>query len=203
VLRCGLTGGFGSGKSTVAAGLVGAGAGLVDADAVAREVLAPDGPAYATVVEHFGRGIVASDGRIDRAALAAVVFADPEARRGLEALTHPVIAERMAAAATEEELAGRRVLVVEVPLLDGAGRDRYGLDAVVVVDTPVEVAVARLVAGRGFAEADVRARIAAQASREQRLALADRVVDNSGDRSALDGQIERTWQWLEDLAAGR
>ena len=201
MLRCGLTGGFGSGKSTVAAGLVAAGAGLVDADAIAREVLEPDGPAFGAVVDHFGRGIVGSDGRIDRPALAAVVFADPEARRGLEALTHPVIAEGMAAAASKQQAAGRRVLVLEVPLLDRAGRDRYGLDVVVVVDTPVEVAVARLVAGRGFAEPDARARIAAQASREQRLALADRVVDNSGGRAALDDEIERTWEWLEGLAA--
>jgi dephospho-CoA kinase len=203
VLRCGLTGGIGSGKSTVAAGLAALGAGLVDADVVARQVLEPGGPAYSGVVERFGPGIVGPDARIDRAALAAVVFADPEARAGLEALTHPAIAERMLAAAAGEQAAGRRVLVVDVPLLDRAGRDRYGIDVVVVVDTPVEVAVARLVAGRGFAEADARARIAAQVSREQRLGLADRVLDNSGDRAALDEEIERTWEWLEGLAAAR
>ena len=187
----------------MAAGLAARGAGLVDADAVAREVLEPGGPAFAAVVARFGPGVLGPDGGIDRAALAAVVFADPEARASLDALTHPVITERMLARAGEEAATGRRVLVLEVPLLDQGGRDRYGLDVVVVVDTPVEVALGRLVADRKFSEPDARARMAAQASREQRLALADRVVDNSGDTAALDAEIERTWEWLEGLAARR
>lgn len=186
----------------MAAGLAALGAGRQDADAIAREVLEPDGPAFAAVVERFGPGIVGTDGRIDRAGLAAVVFADPEARSRLEAATHPLIAERMLSRALEEEAAGREVLVLEVPLLDRSGRERYGLDVVVVVDTPVEVAVARLMAGRGFDEADARARVAAQASREQRLAFADRVVDNSGSQASLDAEVGRTWEWLERLARG-
>ncbi len=201
MLRCGLTGGIGSGKSTVAAGLVARGAGLVDADVVAREVVEPGSPAFAPVVARFGPEVVGADGRLDRAALAAVVFADASARADLEALTHPVIGERMLAAARAAEEAGRRVLVLDAALLDRRSRERYHLDVVVVVDTPVEVAVRRLVERRGFAEADARARVAAQASREERRALADLVVDNSGDREALEAEIDRTWSWLGSLAA--
>ncbi len=203
VLRCGLTGGIGSGKSTVAAALASRGAGSVDADAIAREVLEPGGPAFAPVVAHFGPAVLGPDGRIDRATLAARVFADPVERRVLEALTHPVISRLMVARARCEGAAGREVVVLEVPLLDGGGRDRYGLDVVVVVDAPTEVALARLVTLRGFGEADARARIAAQPSRAERLELADRVVDNSGDRAALEVEIGRTWQWLLGLAARR
>lgn len=196
MLRCGLTGGIGSGKSTVAAGLVARGAALVDADAIARAVVEPGGPAYAPVVARFGPGVVGAGGRLDRAALAAVVFADASARADLDALTHPVIGERMLEAAAAAEAAGHRVLVLDVPLLDEGSRERLALDVVVVVDTPVEVAVQRLVGQRGFAEGDARARVAAQMSRERRRALADRVVDNAGDRAALEGEIDRTWAWL-------
>lgn len=196
MLRCGLTGGIGSGKSTVAAGLVARGAALVDADAIARAVVEPGGPAYAPVVARFGSGVVGAGGRLDRAALAAVVFADASARADLDALTHPVIGERMLEAAAAAEAAGHRVLVLDVPLLDEGSRERLALDVVVVVDTPVEVAVQRLVGQRGFAEGDARARVAAQMSRERRRALADRVVDNAGDRAALEGEIDRTWAWL-------
>jgi dephospho-CoA kinase len=196
VLRCGLTGGIGSGKSTVAAGLVARGAALVDADAIARAVVEPGGPAYAPVVARFGPGVVGAGGRLDRAALAAVVFADASARADLDALTHPVIGERMLEEAAAAEAAGHRVLVLDVPLLDEGSRERLALDAVVVVDVPVEVAVQRLVGQRGFAEGDARARVAAQMSRERRRALADRVVDNAGDRAALEGEIDRTWAWL-------
>lgn len=196
MLRCGLTGGIGSGKSTVAAGLVARGAALVDADAIARAVVEPGGPAYAPVVARFGPGVVGARGRLDRAALAAVVFADASARADLDALTHPVIGERMLEAAAAAEAAGHRVLVLDVPLLDEGSRERLALDVVVVVDTPVEVAVQRLVGQRGFAEGDARARVAAQMSRERRRALADRVVDNAGDRAALEGEIDRTWAWL-------
>ncbi|HET9071508.1 MAG TPA: dephospho-CoA kinase [Acidimicrobiales bacterium] len=196
MLRCGLTGGIGSGKSTVAAGLVARGAALVDADAIARAVVEPGGPAYAPVVARFGPGVVGAGKRLDRAALAAVVFADASARADLDALTHPVIGERMLEAAAAAEAAGHRVLVLDVPLLDEGSRERLALDVVVVVDTPVEVAVQRLVGQRGFAEGDARARVAAQMSRERRRALADRVVDNAGDRAALEGEIDRTWAWL-------
>lgn len=196
MLRCGLTGGIGSGKSTVAAGLVARGAALVDADAIARAVVEPGGPAYAPVVARFGPGVVGAGGRLDRAALAAVVFADASARADLDALTHPVIGERMLEEAAAAEAAGHRVLVLDVPLLDEGSRERLALDVVVVVDAPVEVAVQRLVGQRGFAEGDARARVAAQMSRERRRALADRVVDNAGDRAALEGEIDRTWAWL-------
>jgi dephospho-CoA kinase len=199
MLIVGLTGGIGSGKSTVAAALAGRGAGVVDADSIAREIVEPDGPAYRPVVERFGPGVVRSDGAIDRPALAAVVFADPEARADLNHLTHPVIAkvmsERVLAAA-----AGHQIVVLDIPLLDIATKNRFEFGAVLVVDCPEDLAVARLVEQRAFSEADARARMAAQISREERRRLADRVIDNSGDRADLDAQVDETWAWLTELA---
>lgn len=196
----GLTGGIGSGKSTVAAGLADRGAAIVDADAISREILEPGGAAYGPVVERFGPSIVGPDGRIDRAAVAALVFGDPDALAALNALTHPVIgqvmAERMAAAAARSE-----IVVLDIPLLNIATKERFPFAAVVVVDTPEELAVERLVGQRGFTEEDARARIAAQISREQRRELADLVLDNSGTRADLEGQIDRAWAWLSGRAA--
>ena len=196
----GLTGGIGSGKSTVAAGLADRGAAIVDADAISREILEPGGAAYGPVVERFGPSIVGPDGRIDRAAVAALVFGDPDALAALNALTHPVIgqvmAERTAAAASRSE-----VVVLDIPLLNIATKDRFAFAAVVVVDTPEELAVERLVGQRGFTEEDARARIAAQISRQERRELADLVLDNSGTRSDLEGQINRAWAWLSERAA--
>jgi dephospho-CoA kinase len=199
VFLVGLTGGIGSGKSTVAAGLSTLGAAVVDADAIAREVVEPGGPAYSPIVERFGPSVLDSQGRIDRPALAAVVFSDRGALSDLNSITHPVIgrvmAERMAAAASLSE-----IVVLDIPLLDIATKDRFDLRAVVVVDTPEDVAVARLVSQRGFSESDARARIASQISREERRALADLVIDNSGSRARLDAEIERAWQWLTHKA---
>lgn len=201
MLLVGLTGGIGSGKTTVAAGLDARGAGVVDADAIAREIVEPDGPAYGPVVERFGPGVVHPDGTLDRAALAAVVFADAAARADLNQLTHPVIgqvmAERVVAAAARHP-----IVVLDIPLLNIATRERFHLAAVVVVDTPEEVAVARLVDQRGFSEADARARVAAQISREERRRLADLVIDNSGDRACLEEQIDEAWSWLSQKADG-
>jgi dephospho-CoA kinase len=199
MLLVGLTGGIGSGKSTVAAALGAHGAGVVDADSIAREIVEPGGPAYAPVVERFGPGVVGPDGALDRAALAAVVFADAAARADLNALTHPVIgqvmAERVAA-----QLTSHQIVVLDIPLLSIATRDRFHLGAVVVVDCPEDIAVARLVEHRGFSEADARSRVAAQISREERRRLADRVIDNSGGRAALEPQIDQVWEWLKELA---
>lgn len=193
----GLTGGIGSGKSTVAAGLAARGAAVVDADAIAREIVEPGGPAYGPVVERFGPGVVGADGRLDRAALAAVVFNDADALADLNRLTHPVIgavmAERMAAASAAAD-----VVVLDIPLLDVATRDRFRFGAIVVVDTPEDVAVERLVTQRGFGEDDARARIRAQISRDARRALADVVIDNSGDRAALEAGVDRAWAWLQE-----
>ena len=196
----GLTGGIGSGKSTVAAGLAERGAAVVDADAISREIMEPGGAAYGPVVERFGPSIVGPDGRIDRPAVAAVVFNDPEALADLNQLTHPVIgrvmAERMAEATTRAD-----IVVLDIPLLNIATKDRFTFGAVVVVDTPEELAVQRLVAHRGFSEDDARARIAAQQSREERRRLADLVLDNSGPRQELEEEIDRAWKWLSERAA--
>ena len=200
MLLVGLTGGIGSGKSTVAAGLAARGAAVVDADAISHEIMEPGGAAYGPVVERFGPSIVGSDGRIDRPAVAALVFNDPESLAALNALTHPVIgrvmAERMAEAAARAE-----IVVLDIPLLNIATRDRFSFGAVVVVDTPEAVAVERLVTQRGFTEEDARARIAAQISREERRGLADLVIDNSGTRQALETEMDRAWAWLSERAA--
>lgn len=207
----GLTGGIGSGKSTVSALLEERGAVVVDADRIAREVVGPGGPAYQPVVDRFGPGVVTADGAIDRPALAAVVFADPSARADLEAITHPVVGAAMAERLTAQ--AGTdHVVVLDVPLLVEGGRRRsggvasgqrqdlpHGVAAVVVVDTPPEVAVSRLVRDRGMKAAEVEARMAAQATREDRLALADVVIDNSGSTEDLVGEVDRAWDWIEDL----
>lgn len=191
----GLTGGIGSGKSTVAAGLSERGAAVVDADAISRQIMEPGGEAYGPVVDHFGPSIVGPDGRIDRPAVAALVFNNPDALKELNDLTHPVIGRVMAEKMSEA--ASSRIVVLDIPLLSIATKDRFNFGAIVVVDIPEDLAVQRLVAYRGFTEEDARARIAAQMSRAERRALADLVIDNSGDRAALEGEVERAWVWLE------
>jgi dephospho-CoA kinase len=190
VLRVGLTGGAGAGKSTVAARLKQLGALVIDADALAREVLAPGTDGLREVVSAFGDGVLRPDGSLDRAALAAVVFADPQRRRLLEAITHPRIAARTAqlvAAAPDDA-----VVVHDVPLLvEKALATAY--DLVVVVDAPVDQRVERLV-GRGLTEADARARIATQASRRERQAVADVWLDNDQSTDDLVAAVDRLWQ---------
>jgi dephospho-CoA kinase len=195
VLRVGLTGGAGAGKSTVAARLRELGAVVIDADALAREVLEPGTAGLQEVVSAFGDGVLRADGSLDRAALAAVVFADPERRRQLEAITHPRIAAR-----TSELLAAARAAVVvhDVPLLvEKAMAPAY--DVVVVVDAPEEQRVERLVR-RGLAEEDARARIAAQATRAERQQVADVWLDNDGSANDLVAEVDRLW--YERLAPG-
>ena len=198
MLVVGLTGGIGSGKSTVSGLLAQRGAAIIDADLIAREVVEPGGLAYAGVIERFGPGIVTADGTIDRPKLAEVVFADPDARRDLNGLTHPAVGAVMA-----ERLAAHRdtgdIVVLDIPLLAEGGRDRYGLAGVIVVDTPVDVAVRRLVDHRGFTEADARARVAAQVTREARRAIADVVIDNAGSLADLEAEVDRAWAWLDGL----
>lgn len=195
----GLTGGIGSGKSTVAGLLAERGAVIVDADAIVREIQAPGGRAYQGIVDRFGPGVVAADGTLDRPALAAIVFADEAARRDLNMLTHPyvgqVMAERIGANAGTD-----RVVVLDIPLLaERGGKGAYPVAGVIVVDTPVDVAVARLVEHRGFSEDDARARVASQISRDERLKIADFVVDNGGSVDALPEQIARCWEWIATL----
>jgi len=189
VLRIGLTGGIGSGKSTVARLLAERGAAVVDADLLAREVVAPGTPGLAAVVEVFGEGVLTTDGALDRPALAAVVFDDAEARARLDGIVHPLVRAR--AAESIAALPDDAVVVQDIPLLVETGQ-AGSFDLVLVVEAAPEARIARLVA-RGLAEADARARIAAQATDDQRRAVADVVLDNSGTPEALAQQVERFW----------
>jgi len=192
VLAVGLTGGIGSGKSTVGELLVQRGAVLIDADRIAREVVVPGGAAYQPLVDRFGPGILAPDGTVDRPSLAAIAFADAESLAALNAITHPAISAVMAQRRAAEA-GGDRVVVLDIPLLKPEHRDVLSLDVVVVVDCPVEVAVDRLVRQRGFSLQDAEARVAAQAGREERRHGADFVIDNSGDRARLVAEVDRVW----------
>ena len=190
----GLTGGIGSGKSTVATMLAERGAVVVDADRLAREAVAVGTEGYRAVVDRFGPEVVAGDGTLDRRALAGVVFDDPGALADLNAIVHPPV--RAAIAERVAELAGTdAVVVLEIPLLVESGRS-YGAAQVIVVDCPEGVAVRRLVQGRGMDEADARRRIAAQASRDERLAAADVVIDNAGSLDDLERQVNAVWAAL-------
>jgi dephospho-CoA kinase len=193
VTRIGLTGGIASGKSTVSARLAELGAVVIDSDRLAREVVGPGTPGLAAVIAEFGDGVVADDGTLDRSALGRLVFADPEARRRLEAIVHPLVRSR----ATELEAAapGGSVIVQDVPLLVEAGlADQF--DIVVVVDVDDEVQRGRLRDLRGLSEAEADSRIRAQATRRERLAAADRVIDNSGSPDELRAAVDRLWSDL-------
>lgn len=191
----GLTGGIGAGKSAVADLLEAHGAVLIDADRIAREVVEPGGPAYQPLIDRFGPGIVDAEARIDRPALAAVVFSDAEALADLNAITHPAIGAEMVR--RQDAAAGSdAVVVLDIPLLKAEHRETMSLDAVVVVDAPVETALDRLVEIRGMTREDAQSRMAAQVSREERLSGADFVVDNSKDLEHLGNEVERVWQRL-------
>lgn len=190
----GLTGGIGSGKSTVAARFAQRGAIVIDADRIAREVVEPGRPALAEIAAAFGDDVIDADGHLDRPAMAAIVFADPAARQQLEAITHPRIRDEIARrlaeiAATEQDDRVERVVVLDHPLLVESGL-AGSLETVVVVHAPVEVRVRRLVATRGMDEDDARARLTAQADDETRKAAATHLVDNTGPLDALDDQVE-------------
>ena len=194
----GLTGGIGSGKSTVSAALAELGAVVIDADALTRELQQPGGVVFAAIVERFGDEIVATDGSLDRLALAAIVFPNPDILKELNAIVHPAVGnairERM-----RDHVHTDHVVVLDVPLLIESSR--YPVAGVAVVDTPMEVAIERLVQFRGMDEADARARMARQATREERLAKADYVIDNSAGRDALMTQVPMVWQWMQGLPA--
>lgn len=200
MLRVGLTGGIGSGKSEVSGRLASYGAVVVDADVIAREVVAVDTPGLAAVVREFGAGVLAPDGSLDRAKLGELVFADTDARRRLEGIVHPLVGARRAelVAAVPADV----VVVEDVPLLVENGM-QGGYDLVVVVDAPDAVRIDRLVGIRGMTRQDAEARIAAQASRADRLAAADVVVDNGADLGHLDRQLHGLWDELLTRARGR
>lgn len=193
-MRVALTGGVASGKSTVASLLRDRGARVIDADALAREVVAPGTPGLVAVVRAFGDDVLAADGSLDRARLGSIVFADPSRRAALEGIVHPLVRAR----ATQLEVAAPAgVLVVhDIPLLVETGQ-AGDFEAVVVVDVPEELQVARAVGERGWTEAEARSRIAAQATRQQRLATATHVVDNSG---TLEDLRQRVAEVFDELA---
>jgi len=174
------------------------GAVVIDADAVAHEVMAPGAAVYQAVVDRFGAEVVAPGGAIDRTRLAEVVFADPAALADLNAIVHPAVREVMAERA-QAEAATDHVVVLEIPLLVESGADRPAMAGVMVVDCPHDLAVARVTEQRGMDEEAVRARIAAQATREKRLVTADVVIDNSGALEHLLAEVDRAWRWIEGV----
>lgn len=194
----GLTGGIGSGKSTVSALFAERGAVVIDADAITRELQQPGTPVFEAMVERFGRGIVAPDGTLDRQAVADIVFADPEALAELGRIVHPAVGAEIARR-LQDEASTDHVVILDVPLLVESGRD--DMRALVVVDLDPEIAVGRLVEQRGMREDDARARMARQASRADRLANADIVIDNSGSVADLEVAVAAAWPAIVALAA--
>ncbi|MBO4269707.1 dephospho-CoA kinase [Microbispora triticiradicis] len=193
MLKVGLTGGIGSGKSEVSRRLAARGAVVVDADKIAREVVEPGTPGLAQIVAAFGEEVLRPDGSLDRERLGSIVFADTEKLRVLNGIVHPKVGER--SEQLQREAPDDAVVVYDVPLL--AENNLAPLyDVVIVVDTPDDVRLERLLRSRGMPEADARARIAAQASREDRLRIADIVIGNSGSLDELDAQVDKVWQDL-------
>ncbi|NEB55950.1 dephospho-CoA kinase [Streptomyces griseus] len=200
MLKVGLTGGIGAGKSEVSRLLVKYGAVLIDSDRIAREVVEPGTPGLAAVVEEFGPGVLTAEGALDRPALGALVFADPGRLAALNAIVHPLVGAR---AAEQERAAPEDAVVVhDVPLLTENGLAPL-YDLVVVVDASPETQLERLVTLRGMTESDARARMAAQATRDQRRAVADLIVDNDGPLEALRPQVRTVWDELVRRAAAR
>lgn len=191
-----LTGGIGSGKSSVSERLVARGARLIDADVIVAELQRPDQPVFVAMVERWGNKIVNAEGELDRPEVAKIVFADSDELKALNKIVHPEVGIEMqrridAAADTTD------VVILDIPLLT---KDNLrGASATIVVDCPADIAIDRLVAHRNFEVDDAKARIAAQAKRHVRLTMADWIVDNSGSIAALDEQVEQCWQWLESL----
>jgi dephospho-CoA kinase len=192
-----LTGGIGSGKSSVGERLVQRGVELVDADQIAHDLQRPTGAAYGPIIERFGDSILAADGTLDRPAIARIVFGDPAALADLNAIVHPLVGERMRErrdALSETD----RVVVYDIPLLRPIHRELLGFAVVVVVDCPIEIAVDRLVERRGMDRADALARVAAQTNREDRIKGGDYVVDNSSSLEHLEAEMALLWSWIEE-----
>lgn len=195
MIRVGLTGGIGSGKSTVAHMLQARGAVVIDADAIARELVEPGEPALHALVDEFGDSIIAADGSLLRGRLASVAFATPDGTARLNAIMHPLIVAESRRRIDRAAQAGAHVVVYDMPLLLETGQ-RDVVDLVVVVDVPVETQMRRAVDLRGLEEADVRRRIEVQVTREERLAAADVVIDNSGPVEQTQEQVDALWRRL-------
>lgn len=205
MLRVGLTGGIGSGKSEVSRRLAARGAVLIDADVAARKVVEPGSPGLDQIAAAFGHDMLGPDGSLDRERLGAVVFADPGLRSKLNEIIHPLVREWMdtaeraalhAATPTLQADVPSLIVVHDVPLL-AESRGKGSFDVVIVVDVPPEVQVERLVSLRGMTPDQARARMAAQASRAQRLAVADVVIDNAGSLADLDRRVSEVWSYLQ------
>ena len=196
MLLVGLTGGIGSGKSTVARMLEERGAVVFDADLLAREAVEPGTPGHTAVIERFGADVLAPGGELDREALASIVFADPSARRDLERIVHPEV-RRLFAEGSEAYHDTDRIVVFSAPLLVESGM-HTAFEILVVVSATVAMQIERLMRQRGMSEAAIRARIDAQAPLEDKAAVADLLVDNGGTLDELEGQVERLWH---DLSA--
>jgi len=198
-MRVALTGGIGSGKSTVSDLLAERGAIIIDADAIARAIVEPGEPALTEIAEAFGAVMIGPDERLDRGRLAALVFDDPDALRRLNAITHPRIAQRSTELIAQAPTGA--VVVYDMPLLVEQGTEALsGWDHIVVVDCPDDVRLDRVVE-RGMDIEDARRRMASQARREERLSVADTVIDNSGDLSSLSRQVDRLWELLRGAGA--
>jgi len=197
MILLGLTGGIGSGKSSVAQLLSARGAIVIDSDAIAREMQAAGSPLLAQLVERFG-DVLNEDGSLNRAQLASIVFPSPENVKALNAIMHPAIGKEMSRRLDEQRKTDN-VVVLDIPLL--VENPRKGLSGVLVVDVETELAVERVVKHRGMDADDVRARISRQSTREQRIAIADRIIDNSGSLEELERQVEDAWQWAQQLPA--
>ena len=196
MILIGLTGGIGSGKSEVARLLTARGAEVIDADLIVRELQQPGAEVYEKMVELFGQEVVGADRSLDRVAIAQKVFIDESLLKALNQLIHPIV-RRVMNERVESFRNTDKVVVLDSPLLVENPRD--GLDGVLVVDLDIEIAVKRLVEQRNMNADDARARIAKQATREQRLAIANHVIDNSGDRDALLQKVELAWSWIKSL----
>jgi dephospho-CoA kinase len=198
MILVGLTGGIGSGKSTVSSMLRNLGAVVIDADAIVHELQQPGQPLLAELADAFGAEILDAEGRLDRASLASRAFADATTLERLNKIVHPAVGKEMAAR-LEAQRETDTVVVLDIPLL--VENPREGLCGTLVVDIPTDLAVERLVEFRSMKRDDAEARIAKQASREARRAIADRVIDNSGDLASLELQVADAWEWMTSLPA--